>query len=107
MFSMNRLLAFLIFITSTFLYQSGFSQTIKADVNSFFVDEKNKMILWHVSDLDSIKNLKAIKFKNKLEFKKLFKFPLSYQESYVVSHKENKEYKLYITKLPIVQIAFN
>ena len=104
---MNRLLTFLIFITSTFLYQSGFSQTIKADVNSFFVDEKNKMILWHVSDLDSIKNLKAIKFKNKLEFKKLFKFPLSYQESYVVSHKENKEYKLYITKLPIVQIAFN
>ncbi|QOD60005.1 CotH kinase family protein [Polaribacter haliotis] len=83
------------------------AQELVAEKGSFGVDTKNKIIVWHITDLDAIKtankNGNTIKFNKNYKLKETTIQSLSYKNSSVVSNEEN--YKLYITKLPLVHLT--
>lgn len=65
---MNRLSITLLLLFSCIMPSISFAQITKAKRNSFQVDEKHKIILWHVSDFNSIKNRKSIGFTENLKY---------------------------------------
>ncbi|WP_339144619.1 CotH kinase family protein [Croceitalea sp. MTPC5] len=85
-----------------------FSQTIVPKKGSYGVDDKNKIIVWHNSNLDS---LTAFENNNKIEFNAVYQLPkitskLSYNQSYELK-RDNSTFHLYITRLPVVKINFD
>lgn len=85
------------------------AQSIIAKKGSYGVDTTHKIIVWHESNLESVTN----DFGSIVEitFDKTFKvinanLKLSYTEANRVSY-NSEEYKLYITKLPLVHLSLD
>ena len=94
-------------ITILFFFQNTVSsQTIIAKEGSYGIDKKNKIIVWHESNLDSIlslnKNSTQIKFNEDFTFMSA-ETPISYTEKSNLKY-NNETYSLYITKLPVINI---
>lgn len=94
------------------LFSLGFTvslsaQELVAEKGSFGVDIKNKIIVWHVANLDSIKtinkNINTIKFNKNFILKGTTTENLSYTKENFVTNEDN--YRLYISKLPLIHIA--
>jgi hypothetical protein len=88
---------------------SFLAQGLVAEKGSFGVDDKNKVIVWHVTNLDSVKIIN--KKVNTLRFNKNFKLndttidSLSYTKG--VSISKGDTYTLYISKLPLIHLTVN
>ena len=103
---------FLIFNLSFFFslcFTTLSAQELVAEKGSFGVDDKNKIIVWHVTNLDSVKtinkNLTSIKFNKNYELENTTFESLSYTNGILISNTEN--YTLYITKLPLIHLKIN
>ncbi len=98
-------LLIILFLTST----TNSAQELVAEKGSFGIDTKNKIIVWHVFNLDSIlkvsKNIKSIKFNESFRIQDLSTKNLSYTNS--ISLSNGNSYKLYISKLPIIHLDVN
>ena len=74
-------LLIILFLTST----TNSAQELVAEKGSFGIDTKNKVIVWHVFNLDSIlkvsKNIKSIKFNESFRIQDLSTKNLSYTNS--------------------------
>ncbi|WP_452223173.1 CotH kinase family protein [Lacinutrix chionoecetis] len=87
---------------------TSFAQEITAAKGSYGIDKKNKIIVWHQKNLDSVlSNSKIIK---SLKFNEVFTIKdsantLSYTDSYTVTNGD--DYTLYITKMPLIHITIN
>ncbi len=103
---MNRLSITLLLLFSCIMPSISFAQITKAKLNSFQVDEQHKIILWHVSDFNSIKNRKSIGFTENLKIEIPNDLEWNYNEVYSITN-DGSDYKLYLTKLPIIQIGFD
>ena len=84
------------------------AQEIIAETGSYGIDKKNKIIVWHVNNLDSIlsldKKVTSVRFNETFKLKEASR-PLSYTEGHVVY--SNDDYVLYITKIPLIHITIN
>ncbi|RAJ16795.1 CotH kinase family protein [Olleya aquimaris] len=85
-----------------------FAQDIVAEEGSYGVDDTNKVIVWHTSNLDSV--VTAHKTITSLKFDKIYTLEdassnLSYTNQYKVSNSDS--YTLFITKLPLIHITIN
>lgn len=82
------------------------AQNVKAKEGSFGIDKVNKIIVWHLSNVDSVsrvnRNIKSIKFKNRFKLLDTVQ-SLSYSNKYNLTRK-GSSYALYISKLPLVQM---
>lgn len=85
-----------------------FGQEIEANKGSYGIDEANKIIVWHVAELDSVllenKTISSIKFDASFIISDTDK-PLSYSEANKVTKVDS--YVLYISKLPLVHITLD
>ncbi|QTE24328.1 CotH kinase family protein [Polaribacter cellanae] len=99
----------LFFLFSMCFGTSFFAQELVAKKGSFGVDTKNKIIVWHVANLEVLKsvnkNATAIRFNKKFNLKETTIKSFSYTNNIPVSNGNN--YKLYITKLPLVHLKVN
>ncbi|GAA0871724.1 hypothetical protein GCM10009117_08700 [Gangjinia marincola] len=82
------------------------SQKIKALPGSYGVDRGNKVIIWHIPSEDSFSSLNT-----EIEFDYVYQFlkknsALSYDQAFELTHEADK-YTLYLTKLPVVKVAFD
>lgn len=106
--TMKQLKQVLILIITFFSVNLIFAQEIIAEAGSYGIDNKNKIIVWHIKDLDSInaenKSISQVKFNTVLKFENVVK-TLSYTETYSVNN--GRDYTLYITKLPVVQVTID
>ena len=88
---------------------TGLGQEIVAEKGSYGVDETNKIIVWHVSDIDSLLSesttIARLKFNTAFGIVNQSK-PLSYSAPIPVTN-DSVNYTLFITKLPIVHIALD
>ena len=84
-------------------------QEVVAIENSFGIDVANKLIVWHVENIDSLnanhKKITEFNFGEKYKCKNSAP-KLSYSEPLVIT-KGGTDYTLYITKLPLVHITVN
>lgn len=84
------------------------AQEIIAETGSYGIDKKNKIIVWHVNNLDSIlslnKKVTSVRFKETFKLKDASR-PLSYTEGHAVYNTD--DYVLYITKTPLIHITIN
>lgn len=79
------------------------AQEITAKKGSFGVDDIDKIIVWHQSDLTSVSGkIEAVIFDKKFQFKQAEE-GLDYSKSYTVSNGD--DYTLYISKLPVINIS--
>lgn len=103
---MKQLLLKLYFLFVLCFGTNLFAQDLVAEKGSFGVDLKNKIIVWHVSNLDVVKsenkNATTIKFNKNFKLKETTIKSLSYTKGFTVSNGES--YKLYITKFPLVHL---
>jgi hypothetical protein len=84
------------------------AQEIIAETGSYGIDRKNKIIVWHVANLDSIlslnKKVTSLKFNETFTLKDASK-QLSYTDAHSVTN--DGSYVLYITKTPLVHITID
>lgn len=84
-------------------------QEIVAKKGSYGIDNTKKIIVWHVSDMDSLlserKSIAQLKFNNTFGLVNQSK-PLSYLAPIPITS-NGEHYNLFITKLPIVHIAID
>ena len=103
---MRKLFFKLLLLFSLCFSTSFLAQVMVAKKGSFGVDDKNKIIIWHVPNLDSI-----IKKFSVIEFNKIFKLSdgvtneLSYEKKILVRNKDI--YSLFISKYPLIHLTFN
>ncbi|QNM85114.1 CotH kinase family protein [Polaribacter pectinis] len=104
---MKQLILKLYILFSLCFTTSIFAQDLVAEKGSFGVDVKNKIIVWHVTNLDAIKttnkDIKTIVFDRKFKLKDIKFESLSYINGIPVLNGEI--YTLYITKLPLVHLT--
>lgn len=85
------------------------AQNVTPKKGSYGIDESNQLIVWHVSDLDSVQTdnnrLAGITFDKTYQLIDTLK-PLSYREKYAITAK-GKTFDLYISRLPIVHLQLD
>ncbi|PSG87367.1 CotH kinase family protein [Aurantibacter aestuarii] len=99
----------LVSILFCFVFNSACSQSVTAEKDSYGIDQTNKLIVWHVPDLDA--SLSIGQNVSELVFDSNYKMvssntKLSYEQSYKVNA-NGTDYKLYVTKLPIIQVELD
>jgi hypothetical protein len=96
-------------IACTLLYSlTGCAQEITAEKGSYGIDIKNKIIVWHQKNLDSIvsknKKISSIQFDDNFKLKDASNH-LSYTQGIGVENGE--DYVLYISKIPLIHITID
>ncbi|WP_452219660.1 CotH kinase family protein [Lacinutrix salivirga] len=85
---------------------NGYAQQVIAEQGSFGIDTEHKIIVWHISDLESLNStnntITSIKFD-----KEFFLEDASEKLAYSKSSSVKGDYTLYLTKFPLVHITID